>query len=138
MGFDVLLNGQTKLSGLLINGGVPLPATIAYPLGKDTFIIGLKEAPYLKMVKILVTGEHTFVWMDAKSRTDHSVDCEATLTFSEDCFEGSSTEEAHYNVQLAAVAKSGTKNRVKSTKIFQLMLHNNIRKLIKYKLYNLL
>ena len=115
LGFDVLLNGATKLFGIAINGR--LPATIAYPLGEDIFIIGLKEEQYLKMVKIRVTGEHTFVWMSAKYRTDHPDECETKLTFTEDCFEGNEMGEANYNVQLAAVATSGTKNCVKLTKM---------------------
>ena len=111
LGFDVMLNGATNLYGISIKG--ILPATIAYLLGEDIFIIGLKEEQYLKMVKIRVTGEHTFVWMSAKYRTDHSYECEDQLTFSEDCFQGNSAGEANYNVQLVAVATSGTKNRVK-------------------------
>ena len=74
----------------------------------------------LKMVKIRVTGENTFVWMSAKYRSDHSMECEAQLTFSEDCFQGNLVGQANYNVQLAAVAKSGKINHAKSTKKFQL------------------
>ena len=70
----------------------------------------------LKMVKIRVTGENTFVWMSAKYRSDHSLECEAQLTFSEDCFQGNVVGQANYNVQLAAVAKSGKINHAKSTK----------------------
>ena len=113
LGFDVILDGQTKLSGSWINDGVPIPATIAYQSAEDIFIIGIKLGQRLKMVKIRVTGEHTFVWMSAKYRTDHSYECEDQLTFSEDCFQGNSVGEANYNVQLVAVATSGTKNRVK-------------------------
>ena len=72
------------------------------------FIIGLKDDGYLKMVKIQVTGEDTFVWMSAKYRTDHSYECEAQLTFSEDCFQGTSVGKANYNVRLVAVPKPGT------------------------------
>ena len=61
------------------------------------------------MVKIKVTGEDTFVWMSAKYRSNPPYECEAQLTFSEDCFQGTSVAQANYNVQLAAVAKSGMK-----------------------------
>ena len=112
VGFDVLLNGQTKLSGKWARG----PATIAYPLGENIFIIGYHDGHYLKMVKIRVTGEHTFVWMSAKYRFDHPYKCEAQLTFYEDCFQGIPVRQAYYNVKLVAVATSGRKTELNRQK----------------------
>ena len=108
--FSVLLNGKTKLSGDWINNGFPLPATIAYPLGENIFIIGRELSGYLKMVKIRVTGERTFVWMDAKYEkvpSTYSFYCRSQQTFSKYCFEGTSVGSTKYSVELAAV---GTKN----------------------------
>ena len=114
--FDIQLDGQTKLSGIWINNNSPLPATIAYGLGEGIFIIGVIDGVYLKMVEIRVTGEDTFVWMSAKSRSAWDSKCEDQLTFSEDCYQGTTVNgEQYYNVQLVAVPKTG-KNRVKSKK----------------------
>ena len=107
-GWNVKLDGSTKLSGSWINGGNPVPATIAYHVQGNVFIIGAVRGSHLKMVKIEVTGETTFDWIDAKYH-DPSVtsSCTDQETFSESCFHGKSVSKGNYNVKLVASSGSG-------------------------------
>ena len=55
------------------------------------------------MVKIAVTGETTFNWIDAKyHELAATSSCRDQVTFSESCFHGSSVSKERYDVQLVA------------------------------------
>ena len=72
------------------------------------FIIAAVEAPYLKMMKIEVTGETTFNWIDAKYHAVSATSsCRDQETFSESCFHGSSVSQGNYDIQLVASSGSG-------------------------------
>ena len=102
-GWNVKLDGSTKLSGAWINGGNPVPATMAYHVQGNVFIIGAVRGSHLKMVKIEVTGETTFDWIDAKYHEPAATSsCREQATFSESCFHGSSVSKEQYDVQLVA------------------------------------
>ena len=60
------------------------------------------------MVKIAVTGETTFDWIDAKyHKPSATSSCRYQDTFSESCFHGKSVSKGQYNVQLVASLGSG-------------------------------
>ena len=106
-GWNVKLHGSTKLSGTWITGGTN-DATIAYHVNGNVFIIAAVRGPYLKMVKIAVTGETTFDWIDAKyHKPSATSSCRYQDTFSESCFHGKSVSKGQYNVQLVASSGSG-------------------------------
>ena len=103
MFFHVLLNGETTLKGLWANG----PAVaIAYPLvEKNVFIVSTVGSNIMKMVKIRVTGETTFDWLEAKYHQDYPYECGKQSTFSENCFTGTSVDQDKYDVNLKAVLR---------------------------------
>ena len=108
IGWSIQLGGETKLSGVSINNGVPIPATIAYTLGGNFFIVAGIEEPYLKMIKIFVTGETSFDWIEAKYSTPASdSNCRSQSSFTEACYQGTSKSQSAYNVQLVATKESG-------------------------------
>ena len=103
------MGGQTKLSGRSINHDVPIPATIAYSLGRNVFLVAGIEEPFLKMVKIFVTGKTSFNWMEAKySQPSSNSSCMHPSTFTKECYHGNSMNESAYNVQLIATKIPGT------------------------------
>ena len=61
------------------------------------------------MVKIQVTGEKTFDWLEAKYRKESSTSkCRAQDTFYKDCFRGTNVGKDTYNVEkFAAISTSG-------------------------------
>ena len=104
MFFHVLLNGETTLKGLWANGAPA--AAIAYPLvEKDVFIVSTVGSNGMKMVKIRVTGETTFDWLEAKSHQDYPSECGKQSTFNENCFTGRSVGQDKYDVNLKAVLR---------------------------------
>ena len=107
--WDVILDGNTTLSGAGINDGAPKPATIAYRLKENIFILAISElSGDVKMVKIRVTGEKSFEWLDAMYHTAKTSDCTTQDTFQKDCFHGTYRSEHVYNVErLVAVKISG-------------------------------
>ena len=108
IGWSIQLGGETKLSGTSINNGVPIAATIAYTLGGNFFIVAGIEEPYLKMIKIFVTGETSFDWIEAKYSTPASdSNCRSQSSFTEACYQGTSKSQSAYNVQLVATKESG-------------------------------
>ena len=108
IGWSIQLGGETKLYGVSINNGVPIPATIAYTLGGNFFIVAGIEEPYLKMIKIFVTGETSFDWIEAKYSTPTSgSNCRSQSSFTEACYQGTSKTQTAYNVQLVATKESG-------------------------------
>ena len=59
-------------------------------------------------MKIEVTGETTFNWVDAKYHAVSATSsCRKQETFSESCFHGSSVSKGNYDVQLVASSGSG-------------------------------
>ena len=102
--WNIFLDGKTKLSGLHANGA----ASIAYRVEENTFIVAAYNGKFLKMVKIQVTGETTFDWIEAKyHRPSSDSTCKSQLTFDLACFHGTSMPETSYNVVLVAEKTSG-------------------------------
>ena len=102
--WNILLDGKTKLSGLHANGA----ASIAYRVEENTFIVAAYNGKFLKMVKIKVTGETTFDWIEAKyHRPSSDSTCKSQSTFDLTCFHGTSMPETSYNVVLLAEKISG-------------------------------
>ena len=100
--FEILLNGLTRIEGAWANGD----AAFAYPLTeKNVFIVSQPDGKYLKMVKIRVTGEKTFDWISATFYENFPKYCEATSTFNQSCFQGTSANQEQYNVKLTAVRR---------------------------------
>ena len=102
--WNILLDGKTKLSGQHAAGA----ASIAYRVEDNTFIVAAVHGPFLKMVKIKVSGETTFDWIEAKyHRPSSDSTCKSQLTFDLACFHGTSMPEKSYNVVLVAEKISG-------------------------------
>lgn len=100
MFFQVLLNGETTFKGSWANG---LLATIAYPLvEKNVFIVSGVHLSIIKMVKIRVTGETTFDWLEAKYHRNFPSECGDPSTFNEHCFTGTSVNQDKYDLNLKA------------------------------------
>ena len=98
--FEVQLNGDTKFKGKFISGA----PSIAYPLqDRNVFILGKPDSQFVKMVKVKVTGEKTFDWLDAKFiGIESDPKCGEQSTFHEGCFIGKSLERDKYDVDLVA------------------------------------
>ena len=90
---------------MLKDSGVDGAPNILFPLAeKNEFILGLtnNETQILKMVKIRVTGERTFNWLEAKYNERYPEECGRQSTFYEECFEGQSEWQHNYDVDLVA------------------------------------
>ena len=72
---------------------------------QNVFIVALVAGTDLKMVKIRVTGETTFDWIEAKYNEHFPRACGIASTFYEDCFQGPSVTKTNYNVILDASLK---------------------------------
>ena len=60
------------------------------------------------MIKIFVTGETSFEWIDAKCSTpSYHSNCWSQQTFTEKCFQGDPISRNEYDVQLVALKGSG-------------------------------
>ena len=103
--FLIQLDGKTKLKGSSIPNNPP--ANISYATEeKNTFIVVLVEENRLKMVRIRVTGETTFDWIDAKYKDGPSANCKVEETFNEECYIGQAVlYQNHYDVELSAIIK---------------------------------
>ena len=103
--WSIQLGGETTLFDTGIDNGISTPATIAYALYENFFIIAGIEEPYLKMIKIFVTGETSFDWIGAKYSTPsfHS-GCRNQSTFTEECYYETSNSDANYDAKLVAIA----------------------------------
>ena len=87
--------------GRAINDDIPIPATLgAYVPDKDEWIIGVVDGPFLKMMRVSVTGPTTFDWIATKYDINYNKVC--LSSFSESCFVGKSAKEKQYLVQLVA------------------------------------
>ena len=100
--YEIVLGGKTKLEGKWIDSGAV--ANLAFPMGENIFIVARVSEKYLKMVKIRVTGETTFDWIEAKYVVEgnYPTVCKAQETFTEECFVGTSVKEPNYSVELVA------------------------------------
>ena len=109
IGWKVVLGGKSKLTGIHVNENFPIAAIIAYHVKGNIYIVAAMDDSYLKMVKIRITGETTFDWLAAKyNRPLYSSMCTKQITFSEDCFNGTSMPKRSYNVELLAEQMSCT------------------------------
>ena len=78
---------------------------IVYPLAENNvFILGVTsiEEQMLKMVKIRVTGETTFNWLEARYKEEYPEECGKQSTFNEGCFQGLTVGQDKYDVDLVA------------------------------------
>ena len=80
-------------------------------MGENIFIVACVERNKLKMVKIRVTGETTFEWMEAKKQ-DVTTKCKAQETFTAECFVGTSVQKSSYNVVLVAKQQERKRNNL--------------------------
>ena len=121
------MKGRTRLSGKGVNGGLPIPAEIAYPLkmvsstNENMFIVATIDDWNLQMVKIRVIGEAQFEWMEAKyyKMSRYTTRCtyydpnqpasQLSQVFGVHCFEGTAVSDPDYlNVELVSEVESGT------------------------------
>ena len=95
-----MLGGKTRLEGQFVNAA----ASLAFPMGENIFIVACVGCGgnFLKMVKIRITGETTFVWIEAKYTANYPTNCKAQETFTVECFVGTSVDESQYSVVLVA------------------------------------
>ena len=92
------------MEGKWINSS-PRNASLAFSMGKNIYIVACVDPPNFKMVKIRVTGQITFDWMEAKYQklAQLTANCKAQGTFTAECFVGTSVkEQQQYNVVLIA------------------------------------
>ena len=99
---------------MLVGSYVSGAANIAYPLTEtNVFILGKPDLEFVKMVKIRVTGEYTFDWLEAKYIADYPEECGKQSTFHEGCFfKGNNVEQDKYDVQLVAKIRGAKGNFV--------------------------
>ena len=64
----------------------PKLATSALYLGDNIWILALKDKTYLKMVKIKVTGEETYQWIEAMYNREGDYDPACDTNFQESCY----------------------------------------------------
>ena len=98
----------------MVGKWVNAAANIAFPLGDNLFIVASASAREVKMVKIRVTGESTFDWIEAKyhkDRANYPAKCKEQATFSEDCFDGTLVEQINYDVDLVAIPQENGKRK---------------------------
>ena len=101
-----------------MNHGEPVPATISFSLyDEETWIVGVHDDVYLKMVKLRVTGANSFVWIHARYAPDGSYDESCLNSFVESCFDGNDVPETKYQVQLVAVPMTVSMIVTKSIKL---------------------
>ena len=93
--------------GRAINDDIPIPATLAaYVPDKSEWIIGVVDGPFLKMVRVNVTGSTSFDWIATKYDINYNKTC--LISFSESCFVGNSAREKQYLVKLVAEPEGET------------------------------
>jgi hypothetical protein len=97
-----ILTPDTKFGGPWINFGNPLPVTLKLHLGGDNWMVALVEAPYLKIVKIRITGETTSEWITTRYDNSYDGACAVQATFTIACFKGTDPAKDAYPVSLQA------------------------------------
>ena len=113
--FEIVPDKGTMLKGSWVNRA----PSIVYPLEeKNVFILGvISKSLILKMVKIQVTGETTFNWLEARYKKDYPEECGKQSTFYEGCFQGPTVGQDKYDVDLVAtmIESKGIRQGYKST-----------------------
>ena len=65
----------------------PAPAMNAFNVHGNEWIVSVVDGGYLKMVKLKVTGENSYDWMETKYNKDGEYDkSKCADSFSEECF----------------------------------------------------
>ena len=78
-----------------------MPATLGtYLPNDDDWIIGVVDGPFLKMVRLRVTGPTSFNWISTKYDINYNETC--LTSFSESCYVGVNAGRFSYLVQLVA------------------------------------
>ena len=78
-----------------------MPATLGtYLPNDDDWIIGVVDGPFLKMVRLRVTGPTSFDWISTKYDINYNVTC--LTAFSESCYVGGNAGKVSYLVRLVA------------------------------------
>ena len=67
---------------------------------EDAWIVGTHDKIYMKMVKLRLTGENTFDWIQSKFQQDGSYNESCLTSFIESCFEGIDVPEDRYEILL--------------------------------------
>ena len=115
--YEIVLGGKTRLEGKWVNS----VASLAFPSGENIFIVASVSGNFLKMVKIRVTGETTFDWIEAKYQKGiYPTNCKTQETFTEECFVGTSVEEPFYSVVLVAKPQESKRRKREIGKNFSL------------------
>ena len=92
---------ETSFHGPAINHGIPMPASVSkYLSQEDEWIVGVVDRPFLKMVRLRVTGSTRFEWISAKYDINYNASC--LTSFSEKCFVGNNATKNSYLIQLVA------------------------------------
>ena len=115
--WEVLLP-ETKFKCHSISDPCPRSATAAVDLGDSKWIVALKDGQYLKMVKIKVTGESSYDWLETRYNHQDDYDASCETAFSESCFVHirrdppwpQPEEEDSYKLLLSACYKDDNKN----------------------------
>lgn len=137
--WNVIIDGNTTLSGAGINDGFPEPATIAYRLKGNIFILAISElSGDIKMVKIRVTGEESFEWLEAKYHTANTSECKTQESFQKDCYYGTTKSERIYNVsRLVAIKGTAMRQTGISNTYTHLLFQNTVLGIVMYFYYKL-
>jgi len=93
---------DSKFGGSWINYGTPLPVILKRHLGGNEWMLGLVEAPYLKLEKIRVTSETTYEWIATRYDNAYDASCARQATFTLACFKGTDPGRDAYPVILSA------------------------------------
>jgi len=97
-----ILTPDTTFGGPWINFGTPLPVTLKLHQEGDEWMLGLVEGPYLKLVKIRITGETTHEWIATRYDNTYDRACAVQVTFTLECFKGTDPAKDAYPVSLKA------------------------------------
>ena len=109
-GFSVATG--TQITGPYITGGSK-PVTHVLNLGNNIWIVGVIDGPYLKMIKIEITGENTYNYVATKYDSGVASACSNPSTFSEACFIGTESSNGTYVVNLVTAANVSFKGSAK-------------------------
>ena len=94
----------TMFTGASINHGTPLPMALSSDLGGNTWLVGVKDAAYLKMSKIKMTGASSYNWIATKYTASPTTACKVQASFNEACFVGTDSTSESYPLTLVATA----------------------------------
>ena len=101
LGIWRVLLPQTQFTGNQITNS-PVPATIAFHLSNDEWIVAVVNHNFMKMVKFQVTGVNSFDWIATKYIRNGNYGTSCLTDFTEACFVGTDSGEQTYTVDLVA------------------------------------